>query len=88
LAVSQAQDITNVLAEVVKNIGSVDDVTQVVSQSTSEQSTVIQSINSNVSNIDSQARENVIGAEQLAASSMQLAGIVKDMQTRLSVYKV
>lgn len=88
LAVSQAEDITDVLTEVVKNIGSVDDVTQVVSQSTSEQNTVIQSININVSNIDSQARENVMGAEQLAAASLQLAGIVQDMQTRLSVYKV
>lgn len=87
-AVSQAEDITNVLAEVVQNIASVDDVTQVVSQSTSEQSSVIQSINSNVSNIDSQARENVLGAEQLAAASQQLAGIVQDMQKRLSVYKV
>lgn len=88
LAVSQAEEITDVLAEVVKNIGSVDDVTQVVSQSTSEQSSVIQSINSNVSNIDTQARENVVGAEQLAAASEQLAGIVQDMQTRLSIYKV
>lgn len=87
-AVEQAEEITEVLAKVVTNMAAVDDVTQVISSSTSEQSSVIQSINSNVANIDVQARENVVGAEQLAASSVQLAGIVQDMQKRLSIYKV
>jgi methyl-accepting chemotaxis protein len=56
--------------------------------STQEQSTVIDSINSNVSNIDDQARENVEGAEQLSASSLELSKIALEMENRIRAYKV
>ncbi len=49
---------------------------------------VIQSINSDVASIDTQARETVVGAEQLSASSIQLSQIVHDMEKRIQTYKV
>jgi methyl-accepting chemotaxis protein len=87
-AVANAQQISDVLSKIVKNIKSVDDVTRVIATSTQEQSTVIQSINVNVANIDDQARENVVGAEQLSASSLQLSTIAHDMEERVDRYKV
>jgi methyl-accepting chemotaxis protein len=87
-AVTNAQQISNVLAKIVENIKSVDDVTSVIATSTQEQSTVIQSINSNVTSIDNQARENVVGAEQLSASSLQLSQIAHAMEKRIQTYKV
>ena len=86
-AVVNAQQISEVLAKIVNNIRSVDDVTRVVASSTKEQSTVIQSINTNVGSIDEQARENVVGAEQLSASSSKLLQIARDMEDRIKVYK-
>jgi methyl-accepting chemotaxis protein len=86
-AVASAQQISLVLAKIVNNIRSVDDVTRVVASSTQEQSTVIQSINANVGSIDEQARENVVGAEQLSASSSRLLQIARDMEERIKVYK-
>lgn len=86
-AVASAQQISVVLAKIVNNIRSVDDVTRVVASSTQEQSTVIQSINTNVGSIDEQARENVVGAEQLSASSSKLLQIARDMEERIKVYK-
>jgi methyl-accepting chemotaxis protein len=86
-AVASAQQISLVLAKIVNNIRSVDDVTRVVASSTQEQSTVIQSINANVGSIDEQARENVVGAEQLSASSSKLLQIARDMEERIKVYK-
>jgi methyl-accepting chemotaxis protein len=87
-AVTNAQQISVVLAKIVENIKSVDDVTRVIATSTQEQSTVIQSINSNIASIDDQARENVVGAEQLSASSLQLSQIAFDMEERIQTYKV
>jgi methyl-accepting chemotaxis protein len=87
-AVTNAQQISVVLAKIVENIQSVDDVTRVIASSTQEQSTVIQSINSNIASIDDQARENVVGAEQLSASSLQLSQIAFDMEERIQTYKV
>jgi methyl-accepting chemotaxis protein len=86
-AVVNAEQISEVLAKIVNNIRSVDDVTRVVASSTKEQSTVIQSINTNVGSIDEQARENVVGAEQLSASSSKLLQIARDMEDRIKVYK-
>jgi methyl-accepting chemotaxis protein len=76
------------LAKIVESIKSVDDVTGVIATSTKEQSTVIQSINNNVASIDNQARDTVVGAEQLSASSLQLSKIAHDMEARIKVYKV
>ncbi|WP_293752322.1 methyl-accepting chemotaxis protein [uncultured Paraglaciecola sp.] len=87
-AVTNAQQISTILEKIVGDIKSVDDVTRVVAISTKEQSSVIQSINSNVSSIDAQARENVVGAEQLSASSLQLSKIANDMEERIRTYKV
>jgi methyl-accepting chemotaxis protein len=87
-AVTNSQQISVVLAKIVENIKSVDDVTRVIATSTQEQSTVIQSINGNVASIDQQARENVVGAEQLSASSLQLSQIAFDMEERIQTYKV
>lgn len=86
-AVANAQQISTVLAKIVQSIKSVDEVTGVVATSTREQSSVIQSINSNVSSIDTQARENVVGAEQLSASSLQLSQVAHDMEDRIRAYK-
>jgi methyl-accepting chemotaxis protein len=41
-----------------------------------------------VSNIDDQARENVEGAEQLSAASLELSKIALDMENRIRAYKV
>jgi methyl-accepting chemotaxis protein len=87
-AVTNAQQISVILAKIVESIKSVDDVTGVIATSTREQSSVIQSINSNVASIDTQARETVVGAEQLSASSMQLSQIAHDMEKRIQTYKV
>jgi methyl-accepting chemotaxis protein len=87
-AVENAKQISVVLAKIVENIKSVDDVTRVIAISTQEQSTVIQSINGNVASIDEQARENVVGAKQLSASSLQLSQIAFDMEERIQTYKV
>jgi methyl-accepting chemotaxis protein len=87
-AVANAQQISDVLAKIVESIKSVDEVTGVIATSTQEQSTVIQSINSNVASIDNQARETVVGAEQLSASSLQLSQIAHDMEERIQAYKV
>jgi methyl-accepting chemotaxis protein len=87
-AVTNARQISVVLAKIVENIKSVDDVTGVIATSTQEQSTVIQSINGNVASIDQQARENVVGAEQLSASSLQLSKIAYEMEERIQIYKV
>jgi len=87
-AVANAQQISAVLTKIVESIKSVDDVTGVVATSTQEQSTVIQIINSNVASIDDQARETVLGAEQLSASSLQLSQIAHDMKERIETYKV
>jgi methyl-accepting chemotaxis protein len=87
-AVTNAQQISVVLAKIVESIKSVDDVTGVIATSTKEQSTVIQSINNNVASIDNQARDTVVGAEQLSASSLQLSKIAHDMEARIKVYKV
>ncbi|UCX04798.1 methyl-accepting chemotaxis protein [Shewanella glacialimarina] len=86
-AVVNAQKISAVLDKIVNNIKSVDDVTRVIAISTQEQSDVIQDINSNVGSINDQARKNVVGAEQLSASSLQLSQIAKDMESRIQVYK-
>lgn len=86
-AVSNAQQISAVLSKIVNNIKSVDDVTRVIASSTQEQGTVIQSINVNVGNIDTQARKNVDGAQQLSVSSLQLSQIAKHMEARIAVYK-
>ena len=86
-AVTNAQQISVVLAKIVESIKSVDDVTGVIATSTKEQSSVIQSINNNVASIDTQARETVVGAEQLSASSLQLSQIAFDMEERIKVYK-
>ena len=87
-AVTNAQQISVILAKIVESIKSVDDVTGVIATSTREQSTVIRSINSNVASIDTQARETVVGAEQLSASSIQLSQIAHDMEKRIQTYKV
>lgn len=87
-AVTNAQQISAVLAKIVQSIKSVDDVTGVIASSTREQISVIQSINSNVAIIDDQARETVVGAEQLSASSLQLSQIAHDMEARIQTYKV
>jgi methyl-accepting chemotaxis protein len=87
-AVTNAQQISAVLAKIVKSIKSVDDVTGVIASSTREQSLVIQSINNNVAIIDGQARETVVGAEQLSASSLQLSQITLEMKSRIQAYKV
>jgi methyl-accepting chemotaxis protein len=87
-AVTNAQQISVILAKIVESIKSVDDVTGVIATSTREQSSVIQSINSNVASIDTQARETVVGAEQLSASSIQLSQIALDMEKRIQTYKV
>jgi methyl-accepting chemotaxis protein len=87
-AVTNAQQISAVLAKIVQSIKSVDDVTGVIASSTREQSLVIQSINNNVAIIDGQARETVVGAEQLSASSLQLSQITHDMKARIQTYKV
>jgi methyl-accepting chemotaxis protein len=87
-AVANSQQISAVLTKIVESIKSVDDVTGVVATSTQEQSTVIQNINTNVASIDDQARENVVGAEQLSASSLQLSQIANDMEERIQTYKV
>jgi methyl-accepting chemotaxis protein len=87
-AVTNSQQISVVLAKIVESIKSVDDVTGVIATSTKEQSSVIQSINNNVANIDIQARETVVGAEQLSASSFQLSQIAHDMEKRIQTYKV
>jgi methyl-accepting chemotaxis protein len=87
-AVTNAQQISAVLAKIVKSIKSVDDVTGVIASSTREQSLVIQSINNNVAIIDGQARETVVGAEQLSASSLQLSQITLEMKARIQAYKV
>jgi len=87
-AVTNAQQISVILAKIVKSIKSVDDVTGVIATSTREQSSVIQSINSNVASIDTQSRETVGGAEQLSASSIQLSQIAHDMEKRIQTYKV
>jgi methyl-accepting chemotaxis protein len=79
------QEISNVVD--VLEISSHNDVTRVVASSTQKQSTVIQSINTNVCSIDEQARENVVGAEQLSASSSKLLQIARDMEERIKVYK-
>jgi methyl-accepting chemotaxis protein len=60
----------------------------VIASSTREQSLVIQSINNNVAIIDGQARETVVGAEQLSASSLQLSQITLEMKARIQAYKV
>jgi methyl-accepting chemotaxis protein len=41
-----------------------------------------------VTSIDTQARETVVGAEQLSASSIQLSQIANDMEKRIQTYKV
>lgn len=87
-AVSNANQISSVLANIVENCQSVDEVTRTISKSTQEQNVVIQSINENVSNIEIQARENVVGAEQLSASSLQLSKIAQEMGRRIEVYRV
>jgi methyl-accepting chemotaxis protein len=87
-AVTNAQQISAVLAKIVQSIKSVDDVTGVIANSTREQSLVIQSINNNVAIIDDQARETVVGAEQLSASSLQLSQITHDMNARIRIYTV
>jgi methyl-accepting chemotaxis protein len=87
-AVTNAQQISEVLSKIVKSIKSVDDVTGVIATSTKEQSSVIQSINNNVASVDNQARETLVGAEQLSASSLQLSRIAHDMEDRIQVYKV
>jgi methyl-accepting chemotaxis protein len=87
-AVTNAQQISVILAKIVESIKSVDDVTGVIATSTREQSTVIRSINSNVASIDTQARETVVGAEQLSVSSIQLSQIAHDMEKRIQIYKV
>jgi methyl-accepting chemotaxis protein len=87
-AVKNAQQISTVLTRIVESIKSVDDVTGIIATSTQEQSTVIQSINKNVVSIDDQAKENLMGAEQLSASSLQLSQIAHDMEKRIQVYNV
>lgn len=87
-AVTNAQQIYSVLNKIVENVNAVNDVTSLVATSTKEQSSVIDSINDNAANIDDQARENVVGAEQLAAASRQLSEIARDMEKRVEAYKV
>ncbi|MDT0593321.1 methyl-accepting chemotaxis protein [Glaciecola petra] len=87
-AVENAQQISKVLKKIVEDIKSVDDVTSVIATATQEQSSAIHSINVNVSSIDDQAKENVIGAEELSAASVQLSKIAHDMEERIEKYKV
>jgi methyl-accepting chemotaxis protein len=87
-AVKNAQQISTVLSRIVESIKSVDDVTAIIATSTQEQSTVIRSINNNVVSIDDQAKKNLMGAEQLSASSLQLSQIAHDMEKRIQVYNV
>jgi methyl-accepting chemotaxis protein len=87
-AVNNAHDISAVLKNIIQNIKSVDDATRTIATSTQEQSTVIQSINSSIINIDEQARKNVVGAEQLLVASYRLSNIAQEMEDRIKHYKV
>lgn len=87
-AVERANEITNVLNKIVVNISNVDQVTQTISQSSKEQNALTNSVNVSVASIDQQARDNVVGAEQVAAASKQLSDIAQDMKDRLNVYQV
>lgn len=87
-AVEKANEITKVLNKIVVNISNVDEITKTISESSKEQSAVITNVNTSVASIDQQARENVVGAEQVAEASIQLSEVAQDMKDRLGVYKV
>ncbi|MDC0603191.1 methyl-accepting chemotaxis protein, partial [Aliiglaciecola sp.] len=87
-AVLKANDVTDVLGKIVKEIKYVDESSNSVATATKEQSTLIEYINENVTNIDRQAHETVAGAEEVAAASTQLSAVAREMQNRLQSYKV
>lgn len=87
-AVLKANDVTDVLGKIVKEIKYVDDSSNSVATATKEQSSLINFINENVTSIDKQAHETVAGAEEVATASTQLSTVAREMQSRLQTYKV
>lgn len=87
-AVSKANDVSDVLSKIVKEIKYVDDSSDSVETATKEQSNLIQFINDNVTSIDQNAHETVAGAQEVVTASTQLSSVAKEMQERLQIYKV
>ncbi|WP_018690591.1 methyl-accepting chemotaxis protein [Algicola sagamiensis] len=88
IAVGRAENVNHVLSTIVSNMESIEGITSGVAYRASEQNTVIQEINANLTSIDEQASDNVSGAKQIAESAGILAEIAMDMRDKIDSYIV
>jgi methyl-accepting chemotaxis protein len=87
-ASNDSGEIKQVLDTIVGKMKEVKDVTTGVFEVASEQMQGINDITSNVTDIDNQAAENVLGAQQIGEATKLLADISTDMKEKVSAYQV
>jgi len=86
LASEQSEQIKIALDKITNQIQEVQVVTETVSSNTQEQATAISEVNVNISNIFTQAIENVEGAEKIAESANSISRSAKEMDEQIQTY--
>ena len=86
-ASTQAEAIQQTLDRIVEQIDTIKAGSDTVSQSTMQQSEVIEEVNHSVNNIYTQATENVAGSEQIAMAASHIAESANDMDSSIDKYK-
>jgi len=88
LASEQSEKIKVALDKITNQIQDVQVVTETVSSNTQEQASAISEVNVNISNIFTQAIENVEGAEKIAEAAMSISELANKMDGQIQRYKV
>lgn len=85
--VAQSSNVAAVLQSLIGIMTQVNGSTSRISDATESQFDAINRITQNISRIHGQAKENVVGTEQIASSAKQLGAIAQQMSARISEYK-
>jgi len=88
LASEQSELIKVVLDKITNQIQEVQVVTETVSSNTQEQADAINEVNVNISNIFTQATENVEGAKKIADSANDISNSANNMDQQIQNYKI
>jgi len=88
LASKESELIKIALDKITNQIQEVQIVTETVSSNTQEQASAISEVNVNISNIFTQAVENVGGAEKIAESATSISESASKMDDQIQCYKV
>jgi len=88
LASKQSELIKIALDKITNQIQDVQIVTETVSSNTQEQASAISEVNVNISNIFTQAIENVEGAEKITEAAINISESANNMDEQIQRYKV